>query len=114
MSVSPEFRDFALEQLGRVTPVTSRRMFGGIGLYAGGLFFAVIDDDVLYLKVDDEIRGDFDAIGARPFQPMADKASMNYAELPADRLEDMDELRRWVEMSLAAAARAKQKKPKRR
>ena len=31
----------------------SKRMFGGVGLYAGDLFFALIAGDVLYLKADD-------------------------------------------------------------
>ena len=28
-------------------------MFGGVGLYCGERFFALIDDGILYLKVDD-------------------------------------------------------------
>ncbi len=46
MSVSPSFRTFVLEQLGRVVAgVRGRAMFGGVGIYAGDLFFALIDDD---------------------------------------------------------------------
>jgi len=36
MSVSEHYREFVVEQLGRVTPVTAKSMFGGIGLYAQG------------------------------------------------------------------------------
>ncbi len=32
--------------------MTSKRMFGGVGLYAGALFFALLAGDVLYLKTD--------------------------------------------------------------
>ena len=35
-------------------------MFGGVGIYAGDLFFALIDDDTLYFKVDDSNRSDFE------------------------------------------------------
>ena len=53
MSVSDGFRAFALEQLQRTTPdVRARSMFGGVGVYAGDMFFALMDDDVLYFKVD--------------------------------------------------------------
>ena len=38
MSVSKSYLDFVLEQLGRVTPVTGKSMFGGVGIYAQGLF----------------------------------------------------------------------------
>ena len=45
MAVSQSYRDYVLEQLGRVTPVTSKSMFGGVGIYAEGLFFALIAED---------------------------------------------------------------------
>ena len=110
MSVSPEYRDYVLEQLARVTPVTSRSMFGGVGIYADGLFFALMDDDNLYLKVDDGNRGDFEAIGSEPFRPFGDERAMQYYELPADVLEDVDALRGWVEGALDVARRARAKK----
>lgn len=37
-------------------------MFGGVGLYAGELFFALIDDDILYLKADDATPAAFEAL----------------------------------------------------
>ena len=44
MAVSSGYQTFVLDQLGRVLPtVRARRMFGGVGLYAGELFFALID-----------------------------------------------------------------------
>ena len=46
-------REFVLEQLGRVIPVTGESMFGAGGLYAQGLFFALIAEDRLYFKVND-------------------------------------------------------------
>jgi TfoX/Sxy family transcriptional regulator of competence genes len=36
MAVSQSYRDFVLEQLGRVTPVTGKSMFGDVGIYASG------------------------------------------------------------------------------
>jgi len=39
---------FLLDTLGAVRPVTARRMFGGVGFYAEGLFFAIATDDLLY------------------------------------------------------------------
>ena len=70
MSVSPSFRTFVLEQLGRTTPsIRARSMFGGVGIYAGDLFLALIDDDALYLKVDDFTRSEFEAQGMGPFRP---------------------------------------------
>ena len=70
MPVSPTFRTFVLDQLGRVAPrVRGRSMFGGVGIYAGAQFFALIADSTLYFKVDDSNRPDFEARGMGPFRP---------------------------------------------
>jgi DNA transformation protein len=111
MAVSPEYRDFVLEQLGRVVPVTSRAMFGGVGIYSEGMIFGLMDDDTTYLKVDDGNRGSFEAVGMKPFNPFGDdKHVMQYYELPADLLEDADALRPWVAGALDAARAARRKK----
>src|SRR5215208_2623031 len=111
MSVSPGYQTFVLDQLRRVVPsVRARRMFGAVGLYAGELFFALIDDDVLYLKVDDETRPDFEQRGLKPFQPFGEgSAPMQYYQLPEDLLEDPDALRPWAVGAVDVARRAKTK-----
>lgn len=115
MAVTREFRSFVLDQLGRVIPaVRDRAMFGGVGIYAADLFFAIIDDDVLYFKVDDTNRAAFEARGCGPFRPYGpDGETMSYYELPADILEDADALRVWAEAAIDVARR-KRKQPKRR
>lgn len=115
MAVSPSFRTFILEQLGRVVPkIRARSMFGGVGIYAGDVFFALIDDDTLYFKVDDVNRPDFVARAMGPFRPYGeDGGEMQYYEVPADLLEDPEALRPWAERAIAAAGR-KKKKAKRR
>ena len=112
MAVSSGYQTFVLDQLRRVlSGVRAKQMFGGVGLYAGELFFALIDDDVLYLKVDDETRPDFERRGLRPFQPFGEgTATMQYYPLPEDLLEDPEALRPWAESAVAVARRAKQKK----
>jgi DNA transformation protein and related proteins len=115
MSVSDGFRAFALEQLQRTTPdVRARSMFGGVGVYAGDLFFALMDDDVLYFKVDSSNRGRFEERGMGPFRPSGDSGEvMQYYEVPADVLEDVDELASWVEASVAVARKAKRGRSRR-
>ena len=111
MAVSADYREFVLEQIGRVAPVTSRPMFGGVGVYSDGLFFALMDDDTLYLKVDDSNRGDFERAGMGPFRPFGDDHPMRYYELPADLLEDADALRPWIFAALDVARAARKPKP---
>ena len=110
MAVSAAYREYVLEQLGRVAPVTSRAMFGAVGIYSDGLFFALMDDDTRYFKVDDSNRPDFEAAGMEPFRPYGDDRAMGYYEVPADVLEDPHRLREWAEKALAVARKAKKKK----
>jgi len=115
MSVSPSFRGFVLEQLARTTTsVRGRAMFGGVGIYSGELFFALIDDDTVYFKVDDTNRPDFEARGMGPFRPMGpDREGMQYYAVPEDLLEDPETLRLWVERALEAARRKKARRSRR-
>jgi DNA transformation protein len=115
MAVGKEFREFVLEQLGRVAHVTARSMFGGVGIYADGLFFALMTGEDVYFKVDDTNRGDFEAEGMGPFMPFGDDTHvMQYYQLPAELLEDPDRLRPWVDKSVAVARAAKTKPRKKK
>jgi DNA transformation protein and related proteins len=109
MSVNPSFRSFVLEQLRRTTPgIRARSMFGGVGIYAAELFFALLDDDALYFKVDDATRPRFEDRGMAPFRPYGESSEvMQYYEVPADVLEDPELLGAWVEAALSVARRAK-------
>lgn len=108
MPVSQEYLAYVLDQLTPFGPVQSKRMFGGAGLYLGGTFFGLIADDALYFKVDDANRTDYIAAGTGPFRPFGkDSYEMSYNEVPADVLEDPDQLKEWAMKALAAASRKK-------
>jgi DNA transformation protein len=117
MAVSDSYREFVLEQLGRVRPVTTRRMFGGVGIYAEGAFFALMDNDTLFFKVDDSTRPEFEARGAKPFQPFGEGTTLmtGYYEVPAEVLERVDLLAGWMAKSIRVAeTKAKEKAERRR
>ena len=111
MTVSPGFRTFVLEQLGRVAQgVRGRSMFGGVGIYSGNLFFALIDDDTLYFKVDDSTRPEFESRNMEPFRPYGPEGEMmQYYCVPADVLEDAEALGAWAQRAIAVAQRAKKR-----
>jgi len=102
MAVSNSYLTFVLEQLSGVPGVVTKRMFGGVGIYSGDTFFAVIDNDTLFFKVDDELRPQYVDRGMPPFQPMPGKPAMTgYYQVPPSVLEDGDELARWAGRSIA-------------
>ena len=114
MAVSVSFRTYLLEQMGQIRPVTTRPMFGGLTFFAEGRAFALVAEDTLYFKVDDSNRTDFEAAGMGPFLPFGDPDKpMQYYELPAEVLEDPDQLATWMAKAITVAAKAKPKaKPK--
>jgi len=112
MAVSESYRTFVLEQLGRVAPVTGKSMFGGVGIYAEGVFFALIAEDRLYFKVDDATRPGFEQQGMEPFRPFGEDSAMGYYEVPADVMEDVAQLKPWMNRAINVAASAKRAKRK--
>ena len=115
MAVSPGFADFVAEQLAGCGPISTKRMFGGVGIYCDDIFFAIIDNDLLYLKTDDSNRRDFERAGCGPFRPSGEGGeTMMYYSVPVSVLEDADELARWGRKAIAVAVRAKGRKKRRR
>jgi DNA transformation protein len=112
MAVSENYRVFVLEQLGRVAPVTARSMFGEVGIYARGLFFALIAEQRLFFKVDDATRPDFERLGMEPFRPFGEESALGYYEVPADVVEDAVRLAPWMEKAIDVAAKSKRGKIK--
>ncbi|MGH6735988.1 MAG: TfoX/Sxy family protein [Methyloceanibacter sp.] len=112
MPPSDGFKEFIRDQLAGFGPVTIRNMFGGAGIYADGVMFAILANDVLYLKTDAATARAFAAEGMRPFTyQSAGKApvAMSYWEAPPRLLEDPDELAEWARTAyrVACASRTK-------
>jgi len=61
------FNAFVEELFAGLGPVRIRRMFGGAGVYAGETMFALIDDEVIYLKTDEALRAELQAEGSAPW-----------------------------------------------
>jgi DNA transformation protein and related proteins len=114
MSVSPSFRTFVIDQLSRVRhDIRTKAMFGGVGIYAGEFFFALIDNDLVYFKVDETNRAQYVARNMGPFMPGGEGGEvMQYYQIPEDVLEDIDELRSWAAESIETARRKRAKSRK--
>jgi DNA transformation protein len=107
MAVSASYLTFVLEQLAGVRAIVTKRMFGGVGIYSGETFFAVIDNDTLFFKVDEPLAAQYRDAGMPPFAPIPGKPPMlGYYQVPPDVLEDADAMARWAKQSLRVAVKA--------
>jgi len=117
MAKSTEFLDHAVELLRASGPVRVKRMFGGWGIYRDEVFFALVMDDTLFLKVDAESAPEFDARGLPPFtfdKPSGETVVTSYRVAPEEALESPAEMAAWARLAYAAALRARATKKKRK
>jgi DNA transformation protein len=116
MAIDSDFVATVLDLLSRWGGVSARRMFGGYGIYRQGLMFALVADDVLYLKVDDRNRPSYQAAGMGPFtyDGKSKTVTLPYWEAPSELFDDDDAMIEWAKSAFGAALRAhKPKKPAR-
>lgn len=107
-----EFVSYAIDMMQTIGPVYAKRMFGGYGIFLEGLMFALIADDVLYLKSDKEDEADFVARGLEAFSysSKGKVVRLSYYQAPEEALEDSEVMREWANKAYAAALRAASKK----
>jgi DNA transformation protein len=99
----------ALELLSALGRPRSRRMFGGHGLYVDDLFIALIADDTLFLKADDQASAAFAQAGCRPFTyagSNGQRTVMAYWSAPDDAMESPALMLPWARLAMASALRA--------
>ena len=112
MSVDRAFLDHIQDVLAGVGPLRIKRMFGAAGIYGGELFFAVAEDDVLYLKADAETEPLFAGAGSAPFtfESGGETKVTHFWTMPEAALDDPEEAVHWARLALDVAARAAAKK----
>jgi DNA transformation protein len=111
---------FARDLLSGMGAVETRRMFGGAGLYAGGVMFGLIDEGRIYLKTDAALRAELVAAGAEAWiyterkGPQAGVPQQtSYWSLPDSALDDPDEACAWGRRALAVAEAIRAARPQR-
>jgi DNA transformation protein and related proteins len=113
MPKTNEFCDYIVDLLSPLGQASYKFMFGGYGVYVDELMFAIVANDQLLLRADDENRPDYEALGIGPFQPYTDKSrSIPFYIVPDEVMDDPDELVEWARKSLAATQRMKAKTKK--
>ncbi len=94
--------------------IETKRMFGGYGVYRDGLMFALVADDVLYLKADESSVGAFIELGMEPFEyaKKGKRVQMAYYAAPEEIFENPIHAKEWADRAYATALRAKRLKGK--
>ncbi|NTV11271.1 MAG: TfoX/Sxy family protein [Zoogloea sp.] len=113
----PEIVSHALELLAPLGGLRVKGMFGGWGFYSEELFFALVADEVLYLKADADSQAAFEAAGSLPFSYTngdGKRFTMGYWSAPEEALDSPAAMLPWARMALACALRARGRKPARR
>ena len=90
------FKDFVLDQLHDLDDVEARRMFGGYGLYRDETFFGIVHKGKLFFKIDESTVGEYRKRKMNPFRPNGKQTLKSYYQVPADVIEDGDELHQWA------------------
>jgi DNA transformation protein len=105
----------SVQGLAHVMPIEWRFMFGGVGIYSEGIFFALVSSEgILHFRVEDSNRPEYVKAGSGAFSPYTRVKSragqriiMPYWTVPEKVLEKPATLRRWAEKALDAARAAR-------
>ncbi|EBA08825.1 TfoX/Sxy family protein [Sagittula stellata] len=95
MALSEEDRAYARDLFSGLGDVTTRRMFGGMGIYSGGTIFALLmSDGTLMIKGAGAFADRLEEMGCerwRYTRKDGGGAAMPYWTLPGEALDDPDE-----------------------
>jgi DNA transformation protein len=120
MVASDTFAEFLGEQLAPLGRVTLRRMFGKSGVFCDGVMFAMVTENTLYFRVDEDSRLTFEEASSFPPLNYRKKGSiidLAFWRVPERLFDEPDELLTWARAALAAARRVAAKRatvPKRK
>ena len=106
MASHKDFVDYVAEQLQEAGAIRSRKMFGEYGLYCDEVFFAVICDDQLFVKVTPAGEAAFPNL---PKAPPYEGARDSFLVEDVENREQMTELTRITCLALQAQPKKRRK-----
>ena len=100
---SEHFAKTVVDRLSGLGDVTTKRMFGGFGVFESGRMFGLISGVQLHFKVDDSNRAAYEEAGSERHKPMP------YYSVPETVMADTRKLKAWGKESIAVAHASKKK-----
>ena len=114
MVASDSFADFLREQLAPLGRITVRRMFGKSGVFCDGLMLAMVTNDALYFRVDDDNRAALKEAESSPplnYAKKGETIDLSFWRAPERLFDEPDEFVMWGREALGAARRVAAKRP---
>jgi DNA transformation protein len=113
MRVKSSLASYVAEQLAPLGRISSRAIFGGVGVFIDDRLLAIVMGEKLYLHTDKSNLDDYVARGMPQFKPYPNAFDLttDHHEVPQDVVNDAEQLKIWGGRALNAAiesARAKQ------
>ena len=101
---SESFQDDVVARLDSLGGITSRKMFGGFGIFHDGSMFAIISKKTLYFKVDETTLDAYKKARAKQHRPMP------YYSVPSTVLAKRASLHKWAREAIQVADASKSPK----
>jgi DNA transformation protein and related proteins len=114
MVASASFAEFLREQLAPLGPIALRRMFGKTGVFCDGVMLAMVADNTLYFRVDEQNRAAFKEAEAFPplnYSKQGSTIDLAFWRVPERLFDEPEEFVTWARAALAAAHRVAAKRP---
>ena len=113
MRVKSSLASYVAEQLAPLGRISSRAIFGGVGVFIDDRLLSIVIDDKVYLHTDKSNLDEYIARGMQQFKPYPNAFDLttDHHQVPPEIVNDAGQLKLWGERALNAAiesARAKQ------
>lgn len=105
---SESFQDDVVARLDSIGGISSRKMFGGFGIFHDGAMFAIISKQKLFFKADESTLDAYKKARAKQHRPMP------YYQVPATVMAKKASLQKWAKDAIGVAHAAKSKKTKKK
>ncbi|HIP24456.1 MAG TPA: TfoX family protein [Rhodobacteraceae bacterium] len=115
MAADPEFLAHITDLFAGFGPIRIGRLFGGTSLYIDDAMFAVVFGDTVYMKSDKTTRARYDDAGSVAFSyetKGGERVIPGLMSLPDSAMDDPDEAREWMAISMEPARKAAAKRRK--
>ncbi len=113
MPVTAAYLEFVVDLLSPLGPISTRRMFGGRGLYLHSTLFGFVVNDTLHFKVDERTRRTYRAEGSGPFTYQTQTGTQtltSYWRAPERLFDEPDDMLAFARIACATAVRATEQK----